>query len=245
MSSKPFRPQIHVLVVDDDPVIRHSFLEILEAQDYRVSTATDGYQALELAQHDPPDLIFLDVIMPQMDGFETLAELRKIARTRSIPVIVVTARADAATLIQALKLGATDFIAKPFLKGDVLRKVKYALMNRQQRRQLTEITLTRNTSTFTSGGKSFERMKNHFILNFENIYLNMVELIAEHRKEELQKVITRLLDSVRFYELNMVKEEIMRLLVHIGGDRWDEAAGFLERIYNIFLELRRSLPEAN
>jgi len=235
------KANIKVLVVDDDPVIRQMFCSFLAGQGCQVRTASEGEEALEVALTYLPDLIFLDVIMPNMDGFQTLTRLRTMEKTRRIPVIIVTARTDSATLIQALKTGANDFITKPFLRGDLTRKMNYVLMNRQQRKQATEEVLTPGSSAFLSG-KTYEKMRENFILNFENIYLTLLKLISDHNKKELELVITRLLDSVKFYQFAGVKEQILQMLLATSVGEWDKALDFLENIYNLFRDFRAAIP---
>jgi putative two-component system response regulator len=109
----------HILVVDDNL----ANLKLIRAQmsaSYRISMAKSGAQALAMAAKNPPDLILLDVDMPEMDGFETMERLKAHDLLNRIPVIYLTANRDAATEIKALETGAKDFITKPFEK-DILR----------------------------------------------------------------------------------------------------------------------------
>ncbi|MCF8722704.1 diguanylate cyclase (GGDEF)-like protein [Nitrospina gracilis] len=103
-----------VLVVDDRPENIDVLAAILEPE-YRIKVALDGHKALEIANSDsPPDLILLDVMMPGMDGFEVCRTLKSQEATHDIPVIFITARDGEMDEVQALDLGAVDFIQKPF-----------------------------------------------------------------------------------------------------------------------------------
>ncbi|MGP0630072.1 diguanylate cyclase [Nitrospina sp. 32_T5] len=103
-----------VLVVDDRPENIDVLTGILEPE-YRIKVALDGHKALEIANaNEPPDLILLDVMMPGMDGFEVCRKLKSQDATRDIPVIFITARDGEMDEVQALDLGAVDFIQKPF-----------------------------------------------------------------------------------------------------------------------------------
>jgi DNA-binding response OmpR family regulator len=235
------KSNIKVLVVDDDPVIRQMFCSFLAGQGCQVMTATDGEEAVEVALTFLPDLIFLDVIMPNMDGFQTLTQLRKIDKTKKIPVIIVTARTDSATLMEAIRMGANDFITKPFLSGDLSRKMDYVLMNQQQQKQANEATLTPGHYAFMAG-KSYEMMRKNFILNFENIYLTILKLISQRNQKELEQVITRLLDSVKFYQFKGAKGQVLQMLLAVSTGRWDMAIEFLENTYSLFRDLRTSIP---
>ena len=102
-----------ILIVDDTPTNIEILLGMLE-EDYDVSFATSGRQALELlAKGEKPDLILLDVMMPEMDGYEVCAALKDDAATRAIPVIFVTGKDDAVSETRALAAGGVDFIQKP------------------------------------------------------------------------------------------------------------------------------------
>ena len=103
-----------ILAVDDDPFIRKMFHSMLEQKGYRVFTASNGAEAISKSLQIKPNVIFLDLMMPEVDGFQALEILRQMEQTRNIPIIIVTARSDSATLLKVIKLGANDFIAKPF-----------------------------------------------------------------------------------------------------------------------------------
>ncbi len=234
------KKKFKILVVDDDAVVRNAFSSILVGQGFEVITAADGYAAINAAVSNQPDLIFLDLIMPNMDGFKTLAELRKMSRTENIPVIIVTGRTDAATLMKALKMGAFDFISKPFLQSDVIRKTRTMLSGKDMEEKW-KVPLFQDVTKFASG-KSYQRMRNEFILNFENAYLRMVKLLYEQDKEELKVAISRLLDAIQYYQIKSVKDKILQMLMAISGEDWDRANDLMEETYHIFQSLRRTLP---
>ena len=108
------------LLIVDDQAINIQVIYQAFAGDYQVFMATNGQQALTLCQSSPPDLILLDVVMPDMDGFEVCRRLKADETTAHIPVIFVTAHSDAAQETRGLNLGAVDFIAKP-INPDVVR----------------------------------------------------------------------------------------------------------------------------
>ena len=112
-----------LLVVDDQPINIQVMHQIF-ADDYQVFMATSGAQALHICQVNPPDLVLLDVVMPQMDGFAVCSWLQAQEETRNIPVIFVTAHNDPAQETHGLSLGAVDFIAKPVNPAVVRARVK-------------------------------------------------------------------------------------------------------------------------
>ena len=109
-----------ILVVDDDPINIRNAVRILK-DDYKVNYATSGKSALELVKKNTPDLILLDLHMPEMNGFEVLDELKGLDEYKDIPVIFLTADSDQDTEVRGLKAGASDFIAKPF-KDEIVRQ---------------------------------------------------------------------------------------------------------------------------
>jgi len=113
----------NVLLVDDDSSNLMELFHILRA-DYNILTAIDGSSALEKASSFLPDIILLDVLMPDMNGFEVLSELKKSDTTKYIPVIFLTAMSDALNEAQGIELGAIDYIMKPFSKPVLLNRLK-------------------------------------------------------------------------------------------------------------------------
>jgi len=115
-----------LLVVDDQPINIQVMYQAF-AGDYQVFMATSGAQALAICQDNPPDLILLDVVMPEMDGFEVCTRLKSNEATRNIPVMFVTAHTDSAQETHGLNVGAVDFIAKPVNPAVVRARVKTQL----------------------------------------------------------------------------------------------------------------------
>lgn len=115
-----------ILLVDDEQDILDLLKYNLEAEGYETMTATDGLQALELAQSSP-DLIILDVMLPGKDGWEVIRELRQTESTRHIPVIFLTAKGGEIDEVVGLELGADDYIIKPISLRKLLARVKIVL----------------------------------------------------------------------------------------------------------------------
>ncbi len=103
-----------ILVVDDEVFIRRLVEVNLQRAGYRVTIAHDGVEALEKVREDRPDLVVLDVMMPRMDGFETLRQLKADPATADIPVVMLTAKAQDADIFNGWKSGADCYLTKPF-----------------------------------------------------------------------------------------------------------------------------------
>lgn len=125
-----------ILVVDDTPANIQTLVAILKAKGYQISVATNGKQALDIADRVKPDLILLDVMMPEMDGFETCRRLKAVEQSRQIPVIFLTARTETADIVQGFELGAVDYVAKPFNAHELLARVNTHLTIDELRRNL-------------------------------------------------------------------------------------------------------------
>jgi DNA-binding NtrC family response regulator len=136
--SKPTQAtvQASVLVVDDILANRNLLRETLEPQGYEVLLAPDGEAALRIAQEAHPDVILLDVIMPKLDGFETCRHLKQNETTRAIPVIFITARDEAESMVAGFQAGGVDYITKPFQAEEVLIRVQTHLTLHRQAEEL-------------------------------------------------------------------------------------------------------------
>jgi CheY-like chemotaxis protein len=108
------------LVVDDSRVIRELIAVNLELEGFEVTTAGDGERALELAAEFRPDVITLDVMMPRLNGFETVSRLRQDPRTAGIPVVMVTGRAQTADRERGEEVGVEAYLTKPFEPAELI-----------------------------------------------------------------------------------------------------------------------------
>jgi len=124
-----------ILVVDDEEDILHFLEMVLSEKGYEVVTAAGGHQALTRAQIEHPDLVLLDVMMPQMDGWEVLKLLRADEGTAHIPVAMLSARTEAKDRVHGLQEGAIDYICKPFSLQELLGKIDTALGQNSAREQ--------------------------------------------------------------------------------------------------------------
>lgn len=123
MLSFPHMPA-KILIVDDEPAVTDLLAYNLRKANYVVQVAGDGRQALETAQKYHPDLILLDVMIPEMDGLDVCRELRKTSTT---PIIMITARGEEVDRIVGLELGADDYVCKPFSMRELMARIKAVL----------------------------------------------------------------------------------------------------------------------
>jgi PAS domain S-box-containing protein len=130
----PNKDASRILLVDDNADLRKYVSELLSDM-YSVEAETDGVLALEAARRRPPDLVLTDVMMPRLDGFGFLRELRSEAKTRHIPVILLSARAGEEAAVEGLEAGADDYLVKPFSARELLARVKTHLELARLRRE--------------------------------------------------------------------------------------------------------------
>jgi len=130
-------PRESILVVDDMPDNLRLLARLLTEQEYKARPVTNGKLALLAARgRTPPDLILLDIMMPEMDGYEVCEQLKADERTRDIPVIFLSALDDVADKVKAFSIGGADYITKPFQKEEVLARVETHLNQRRMHKQL-------------------------------------------------------------------------------------------------------------
>jgi two-component system, OmpR family, alkaline phosphatase synthesis response regulator PhoP len=121
----------HLLVVEDEEDILELLRYNLVKEGYRVTGALTGEEALRTARSSPPDLIVLDLMLPGMDGLTVCRELKQDARTREIPIIILTAKGEEADIVAGLELGADDYVTKPFSPRVFLARLRAVLRRRQ------------------------------------------------------------------------------------------------------------------
>jgi len=146
-----------ILVIDDQANVRTLLKDYLSNQGYRIVQAQDGQQGLFVARHEHPDLVLLDIMMPNMDGFQFLSAFRKESE---VPVIVITARDEETDTVLGLELGADDFVVKPFRMRELVARIRANLRRQGQQAEPSEflrnggLVLDRATHQVTVDGRS-------------------------------------------------------------------------------------------
>ena len=181
--------QYCVLVVDDEPrIIR--FLELkLEASGYDVLTAGTGLEALEKLESQEPDLLVLDLMMPGIDGFETLRQIRAVS---SIPVIILSARETSIDKIKGLEMGADDYLSKPFSPEELLARIEAV------RRRLEPDKDRRVIDTIALGRITVNMKKHLVVVDGKEIPLTRIEWL-------LLSELTRNAGKLMLYEELLIK----------------------------------------
>jgi signal transduction histidine kinase len=133
-----------ILIAEDIPQNLEVVCNILRKEEYRLAMAGNGRQALEMVPNVLPDLILLDIMMPEMDGLEVCRHLQKDPVTKDIPVIFLTAKAETADIVKGFELGAVDYVTKPFKGTELLARVRTHLELKFSREALKELNATKD-----------------------------------------------------------------------------------------------------
>jgi adenylate cyclase len=132
-----------ILVIEDEPANIQTLSTVLKERGYQINIATNGRQGLEVLERIRPDLILLDIMMPEMDGFETCRRIKASTGFREIPIIFLTAKTDTADIVRGFELGAVDYVAKPFNAHELLARVNTHLtldyLHRENERLLLNV----------------------------------------------------------------------------------------------------------
>jgi len=116
-----------VLIVDDESDITETLAYILQAKGFRPTVACDGLECLKKISEETPDMVLLDLKMPAMNGYEVCQTMKKGVKTKSIPIIILTSSGDTDSVAKAHKVGASDYIVKPFNLPTLLQKMRKLL----------------------------------------------------------------------------------------------------------------------
>jgi hypothetical protein len=207
-----------ILIVDDTPTNIHVLNEALHA-DYRIKVATSGATALAIANNPEsrPDLILLDIMMPEMDGYEVCRRLKKTPETQSIPVIFVTAKTDETDEEFGLRLGAADYLTKPIKASIVRQRISNLLEREHLRREveahrdhLEELVAARTTalSIAKEAAEAANRAKTAFLANMSHELRTPMNGIMGMT----QLALKRATDPKQIEQLNKVTHSAQRLL---------------------------------
>lgn len=165
-----------ILIIDDSRVIIHVAQDFLNRNSHEVLAAQDGPQGLALARSHHPDLILLDLVLPQMDGYEVCQKLKEDRETSQIPVIMLTSKTEPGDKVRGLQMGAVDYVTKPFDEAELLARVNIHLRLRElyealeeKNRQLQELA-NRDGLTGLYNHRYFHEQLNHDFLRAKRYY---------------------------------------------------------------------------
>ncbi len=178
-----------ILIVEDDPTLQETLSYNLTRNGYQVASATDGLTAIKEAREFKPDLIVLDIMLPQLDGFEVCRILRQEMNT---PILILTARDDEIDRVIGLEMGADDYITKPFSMREFLARVKAQLRRIRLIREEIDSDVTLVKETFRFGNLSLDLTRREVLLEDQPLALKPKEFdlllfLARHRGQVLSR----------------------------------------------------------
>jgi len=207
----------HILVVEDEPDTAELLEFHLENAGYKVTITEDGYQALKKIHKLRPDLLILDLMIPEIDGFEVCRLIRKDPANESLPVMMCTAKSNETSKIQGLDFGADDYVTKPFSPREVVLRVKNLLkrsdsVNRTdiERLSIGKITIDKNSYEVSVEGELLELTATEYKL--------LILLIERKGRVQSRDILLR---DVWGYESNIdtrtVDTHVQRLRTKLNG----------------------------
>ncbi len=202
-----------VLIIDDDRKLNNLLLDYLGQFAFQVSAVTSPREGLRQIKQNEPDAVILDIMLPEMDGFETCKEIRKIS---SVPILMLTARGDVTDRILGLEIGADDYLPKPFEPRELVARIKSIL-----RRGST--TVKKPVKTFGSliiNSNTYSAMLNGKKLDLTTAEFEILNLLSDNPSKVLDR--DRILDGIRGIEWNSYNRSvdvlISRLRAKLGDD---------------------------
>lgn len=219
-----------ILVIEDTQGVREEIVDILGFEGFDVRQSANGRLGYEAALAEPPDLVVCDLMMPELDGYGTLAALRAHPTTATVPVLFLTARADRPDMRRAMELGADDYLTKPFSADDLLKAITAVLAKRKQVKEHAETELSTLRTELARALPHELRTPLQCIVGYADLLrdpqgLRSFEEVAEMggRILEAARRLERMTENFLFYaQLNMTKDAPMR--PHPTGATHDCAA---------------------
>jgi diguanylate cyclase (GGDEF)-like protein len=184
-------PASKILVVDDSRVQLEWLVQLLEREGYAVSAASDGKEAIRKVRTEAPDLVLLDMILPDMDGLEVLRIVKARREEQFFPVIILSVKSDLDTKVTGLRLGADDFLAKPFAEAEILARCAAMLRIKHLQERLREVQKKLEEQTVTdslTGLKNRRFFDERLPEEFRRAqrygdYLSLIMIDLDHFKE--------------------------------------------------------------
>jgi len=238
-----------VLIIDDEEVTRNTFSEVLRSYHFSAFEACDGRSGISMFEREMPDAVLLDLMMPGMDGIETMQEMRKI--DPDVPIIFVTAHGDIPSAVEAVKMGAYDFIVKPpdykMLILAIDRAVAQLRLKRESAAVGTQLLETeaanRELRTEITKRKEMEEALQRYALEMKNLSSRLVEIqeterrhVAREFHDEIGQALTGLkftLEKLEGLPDGQIRNELKKTHTLVGE--------LMSRVRDISLDLRPSM----
>jgi DNA-binding response OmpR family regulator len=224
-----------ILVVDDTRNVQVLLSDFLSNQDFEVLAASDGREALNVVRSSNPDLILLDVMMPNMDGYQFISHLR---HESSIPVIMITAKQQEADIIRGFDLGADDYITKPFRLRELLVRIR-AVLRRAGLNETKEPRLIVGAISLDRG--KHEVKKNDFLIDLTPLEFQILEILMQSPGQVIKRanLSMRLMESGYSGSEATLKIHIRNLRLKLEDDL--EQPKFIETVFGVGYRFREAI----
>jgi two-component system, sensor histidine kinase and response regulator len=217
-----------ILVIEDEPNVRENLVELLEAEDFEVFSAKNGFEGISLAQEHKPELILCDITMPELDGYDVLSNLRQDPEIAITPFIFLTAKAATEEIRQGMNLGADDYLTKPFSRQELLTAIQ-ARLSKQN-------IYTQNTDTLLNDiGERFSYSISEKIFNPLDEILAASEIFVQDADFIESNDIKKLGDHTRT-NAKFLKRAILNVFMYLNLEllfRNPEALKIIQNIYTM------------
>ncbi len=222
-----------ILVVDDTKNVQLLLSDFLTSQDFNVLTASDGREALEVVHASHPDLILLDIMMPNLDGYQFISHLR---HESSIPVIMITARQQEADIIHGFDLGADDYITKPFRLRELLVRMR-AVLRRAGPRESDEAAIL--VGDLSLDRNKHEVKKQNLVIGLTPLEFQVLEILMQSPGQVVKRaeLCMRLMENGYIGSESTLKIHIRNLRLKLDDDL--NQPRYIETVFGIgyrFLE---------
>jgi two-component system alkaline phosphatase synthesis response regulator PhoP len=171
-------PEASILIVEDEPDIAELIRFHVEREGYRAQTVHSGRIALEVIQRDPPSLVVLDLMLPDLDGLEVCRRLKWENDTRRIPILIVSAKGEESDIVTGIELGADDYVTKPFSPKELMARLKNILRRRDGANG--QFTTPSGNEKHFAGGLTIDADRHEVKVNGKSIDLTLTEFGILH-----------------------------------------------------------------
>lgn len=225
---------IDLIIVDDDAEVLHLLHRLLSQQGYRIQVAESGRQAIDCILAARPELVLLDLLLPDIDGYSLCQQLKRNPLTAEIPVIVLSSLVDSLDKVKAFQAGATDYITKPFAVQEVLVRVQNQLRLAQQRQQLSQqnALLTQEVQERTQMELALVAAEMNYRSIFENATVGIFKASAQGQLLSVNPSMARLYGYESAQDMVATIEDISRQ-IYLQPKRRDELVVYLNRFDKI------------
>lgn len=209
-----------ILIIEDDPIVRENLEEILKFKGFSVITAEDGKNGLDIATKREPDLIISDIMMPEMDGYEVLKNVREHPAITNTPVILLTAKTLTESKIKGLEHGADDYITKPFNTKELVARVNNLLEIRKKLKAKAYLE-SQKTEVESAEDAFMRELISIFTDNIENSHFAIEDIVIEMglSKSTIQRRVKSITDKTFNQLLREFRlEQAKQILEQKGGN---------------------------